>query len=162
MITIEVKDWHVLEVLDQLTAALEDTTPLMADIAAALFAESQRQFETESGPLGAWPSLQESTKELRTQAGTWPGRMLNVSAGGLTASVQVEYGNGWAAIGSNKVYAPMQFFGGTTSADSMIPGKRIPARPFLPMHPETSELSAQAQASLLDVLQHWLNNAAAS
>jgi len=34
-------------------------------------------------------------------------------------------------FGTNKIYGAMHQFGGTTSPESMFPGKDIPARPFL-------------------------------
>ncbi|MFD2379154.1 phage virion morphogenesis protein [Ottowia pentelensis] len=140
MITIEVKDRQVLDMLNRLMRGMADTTPVMADVAAGLLSQSERQFATESGPFGPWPDLSDTTKALRTERGTLPGKMLQAS-GALAASVQAAHGNGWASIGSNKPYAAMQFFGGTTSSTSMIPGKAIPARPFLPFHPETHELT---------------------
>lgn len=158
MITIEVKDSEVLDTLNRLARGMADTTPLMADVAQALLSESERQFANESGPLGAWPDLSDTTKDLREIYGTWPGKKLQAS-GALAASVQAAHGNGWASIGTNKVYAAMQFFGGTTSPDSMIPGKTIPARPFLPFHPETHELTPEAEASVLDILDAWLSHA---
>lgn len=68
--------------------------------------------------------------------------------------MQVTHGNSWTSIGTNKVYTAMQFFGGTTS---MIPGQIIPARPFLPLHPETHELTTETEASVLDILEAWLS-----
>lgn len=161
MITIEVNDRHVLDLLDRLMRGLSDTTPVMADIAQALASESERQFATESGPLGAWPGLsEESTIPLRTKKGSWPGQKLQVSAGGLAPSVQTAYGKDFASISSNKPYSAMQMFGGTTSASSMIPGKAIPARPYLPFNPETLELSDQAEDNVLDILNAWLDGLA--
>lgn len=157
MISIEVNDLEVLDMLNRLVRGMADTTPVMADIAAVLASESERQFATESGPFGPWPDLSDTTKAMRAAHGTWPGKMLQVTAGGLAPSVQVDHGNGWASIGTNKPYAAMQFFGGTTSPASMIPGEAIPARPFLPFDPYTSQLTPQAEASVLDVLTGWLD-----
>ena len=93
---------------------------------------------------------------MREIYGTWPGKKLQAS-GALAASVQVAHGNSWASIGTNKAYTAMQFFGGTTSPDSMIPGETITARPFLPFHPETHELTPETEASVLDILEAWLS-----
>ena len=46
---------------------------------------------------------------------------------------------------------------GTTSARSMIPGKTIPARPYLPFNPRSSEITPEAQAAVLDVVNAWLS-----
>lgn len=158
MITIKVNDKSVLDALSKLTRGLADMTPVMADLAQVLARESDRQFATQSGPLGAWPSLSEQTTiPFRTKKGTWPGKMLQVSAGGLAPSVQTAYGSNFARIGSNKPYSAMHMFGGITSTKSMIPGKRIPARPYLPFNPQTSELSDPAKATVIEVLETYLS-----
>ena len=71
MITIEVKDQEVQEILSQLSGRVKDMSPVMAEIAHALASESERQFKTESGPLGKWPDLSEkTTKVLRIRVPT--------------------------------------------------------------------------------------------
>lgn len=159
MITIEVNDRPVLDVLDRLLGLMGDMSPVMADVAQALASEAEQQFETQSGPSGPWEALSEdATIPMRIRAGTWPGKVLQVS-GGLAASVQTSYGPDFASIGSNKVYAPMHMLGGTTAANSMIPGKTIPARPFLPFIPETGQLSPNAEATVLEILESILSRA---
>lgn len=161
MITIEVNDRSVLDALNALHRGLSDMTPVMNEIAQALASESERQFATQSGPLGAWPRLsEETTIPSRTQKGTWPGKMLQVSAGGLAPSILTAYGSDFASIGSNKPYSAMQMFGGTTSVSSMIPGKKIPARPYLPFNPETEEISTEANLTVLEILESFLGRLA--
>ena len=162
MITIEVKDDSVLAVLQKLVDGLDNMQPVMADLAQALASESERQFANESGPLGGWPDLSEyTTKVFRAKGGTWPGKMLQVSAGGLAASVQTAFGVDFARISSNKPYSAIQQFGGTTSPSSMIADKIIPARPYLPFHPVTRELSGPAQQTVLEILEGWIQSLAA-
>lgn len=157
MITVDVKDQEVLDMLSQLSGRVKNMRPAMADVAEALASESERQFKTQSGPLGKWPDLsEETTKVFRTRKGSWPGQILQVSAGGLSASVQTSFGANFASIGSNKPYAAMHMFGGVTSPKSMIPGKKIPARPFLPFNPQTQELSAPARATIIEILNDYL------
>lgn len=160
MIKVEVKDQDVLSVLSRLSAGIKDMRPAMANVAQALASESERQFATQSGAFGGWPSLTNTTIGLRSKKGTWPGRILDVSAAGLAASVQTSYGYNFASIGSNKPYAAMQMFGGTTSAKSMIPGKKIPARPYLPFNPQTGELTPKAKTTVLEVLQRYISQIA--
>lgn len=158
MPTIDTDD-QITPALEALMRRLDNTAPAFANIAAALASESERQFATESGPAGAWPDLsKQSTIPRRERAGTWPGRKLQVSAGGLAASVQTGYAPAEAWIGSNKPYAAMQHFGGTTSALSMIPNAEIPARPYLPFHPETNQLAPEAARTVLDVLETYLED----
>jgi len=154
MIAVEVKDQEVLAALGKLMAGLKDMRPAMANVAQALGSESERQFSTQSGPLGPWPGLAESTKHARGQQGTWPGRMLQVSAGGLAASVQTAFGSSFASIGSNKPYSAIHQFGGMAGRGHSA---KIPARPYLPFHPQTSELTQSAKATVLDVLDSYLS-----
>lgn len=159
MITIEVKNTAVLQALSKVQKELADMSAVMADLAQILASESELQFAQERGPVHPWSKLsEESTIPMRQRRGTWPGKMLQVSGGGLAASVQTDYGSHFASIGSNKAYAAMQFFGGTTSPKSMMPGKTIPARPFLPLDPESGKLSQSAEQSMLDVLGSWLDD----
>ena len=160
MITIEVNDRSVLDALERLRRGLTDMTPVMADVAQALASASERQFASQSGPLGPWPHLQDVTTGMRTERGTWPGQMLQVSAGGLAASVQTSHGSNFARIGTNQVYAAMHMFGGTTSSVSMIPGKKIPARPYLPFNPVTQEITAEANQTVLEILEGYLQRLA--
>lgn len=156
MIKVEVKDQDVLSLISRLSAGMKDMRPAMANVAQALANESERQFATQSGPYGNWPGLSSTTISLRSKKGTWPGKILDVSAGGLAASIQTSYGYNFASIGSNKPYAAMQMFGGTTSAKSMIPGKKIPARPYLPFNPQTDELTPKAKTTIMDILGTYL------
>ena len=156
MIKIEIKDQDVLTMLSRLQAGMKDMRPVMANVANALASASERQFATQSGPFGAWTALTDTTKSIRTKRGTWPGRILDVSTAGLASSVQTSYGADFARIGSNKPYSAMHMFGGTTSSASMIPGKKIPARPYLPFNPQTGDLTPQAKATVLEVLETYL------
>ena len=86
MITIEVNDQEVLAILNRLADGMKDMRPAMTDVAQVLASQSERQFATQSGPLGAWPDLADSTKAKRGKNGSWPGQILQVSAGGLAPS----------------------------------------------------------------------------
>jgi phage virion morphogenesis protein len=157
MVKIEIDDRDVMSALQALMRRGGDMSPAMANIAQVLASESERQFRDQAGPGGAvWPDLTEATKAMRKKRGTWPGATLQVSAGGLAASVQTGYAPAEAWIGSNKPYAAMHQFGGITSPRSMIPGKVIEARPFLPFDPQTERLSADAERTILEVLGGYL------
>lgn len=156
MIRIEIKDQEVLEALQRLQAAGADMTRAMADIAQALASESERQFRDESGPGGPWPDLAASTKAARARRGKWPGKMLQVSAAGLAVSLQTGYDAQSAWIGSNKPYAAIQALGGQAGR-----GRRttIPARMYLPVDPETGDLSGAARQTVMEVLRGHLARA---
>lgn len=153
MLTIEVNDQEVLAVLSRLAARTNDLRPAMANVAQALASESERQFATQSGPLGRWPDLADSTKAQRGKKGSWPGQMLQVSSGGLAASVQTAYGANFASIGSNKPYSHIHMFGGMAGRGHAA---KVPARPYLPFNPQTKELTPQASATILEIVQSYL------
>lgn len=155
MITIEVKDQEVLTVLNQLASRIKDMRPVMADVAQVLASESEHQFATQSGPYGKWPDLALSTKAARSKKGSWPGQILQVSAGGLAPSVQTDHGADFASISSNKPYSAIHMFGGNAGRGH---ASRIPARPYLPFNPQTKELTDSAKRTVLEVLNDFLFN----
>lgn len=158
MFQIDIDSQAVLTALARLQQATNNMSPVMANIAQALASESERQFQTETGPGGNWPDLSDTTKMFRERMGKWPGKKLQLSGGGLAASVQTGYDDNTAWIGSNKPYAAMHQFGGKTSPRSMIPNKTIQARPYLPFD-ATGALTDNAQHTILEILQAHLESA---
>ncbi|MEQ0902940.1 phage virion morphogenesis protein, partial [Pseudomonas aeruginosa] len=86
--------------------------PLMRGIAAELASITEENFENEGQSGEPWPALSEVTTNRRELARTWPGQMLQVTAGGLAASITTQATDSSALVGSNKPYAAMMFFGG--------------------------------------------------
>lgn len=159
MIQIDIEDRAVVAALTTLRAAARDLKPAMRDISVAFSSESKRQFAKEVGPDNTpWARLRPVTVRQRKREGKWPGKKLRRS-GQLAASVTPGANEQSAWIGSNKPYAAMHFFGGTTSPRSAIPNKQIPARPFLPMDPGTKRLSPSVQTTALELLQRHLARA---
>ncbi len=154
--TIEVKDKEVRSLLKRLTRKLQDTDPLMSNIAALMASATESQFAGEKGPDGqAWPGLAEATKTEREKHGTWPGKMLQISSAGLAASIQTEHGNDYAQIGTNKVYGPIHFFGGEAGRGHKA---TIPARPYLPISAE-GNLAETTKQDILKIMQNYLDSA---
>lgn len=110
MFEIPVKDVGVATTLGRIAKGLKDATPLARAIAGTLETETERNFAAEGRP--AWLGLAPATAKRRTKAGTWPGKILQVS-GKLAASVATDYGRDYARIGSNRRYAAIQQLGGT-------------------------------------------------
>ncbi|MEW5819919.1 MAG: phage virion morphogenesis protein [Cyanobacteriota bacterium] len=75
-----------------------------------------------------WKGLAESTKKQRKKEGKWPGIILQKSQGGLAQSITSEYGDDYAIVGTNKVYAAIHQFGGPAGRGKKV---KIPARPYL-------------------------------
>jgi phage virion morphogenesis protein len=86
-------------------------SPLMNILAGIMHDEVEENFAEEGRPK--WQDLAPSTKRQRTRKGTWPGKILQVSAGGLAASIIQQADDSSAQVGTNKRYAARQHFGGT-------------------------------------------------
>lgn len=147
MIEIDYKDRSVLNALRRLDDRLGNLKPAMRDIAGVLADASERAFQDEADPAtGApWAPLTEATVGMRGDA-----HPILQRSGQLAASISPDWGRDFAAAGTNKVYAAMHQFGGTTAADSMIPGKDIPARPFLGLGDEDRD-------EILDIIRGHLD-----
>lgn len=109
---IEINDRPVLDALNRLAAAGRDLTPAMRAISMALLSQTEANFAAQSGPTGPWPALKKSTIKGRERQGTWPGKILQVRAGGLAASVTPFASATEAGVGTNKVYAAIHQLGG--------------------------------------------------
>jgi phage virion morphogenesis protein len=110
----------VMQVLTSLIEWLDDLSEPMNDIAAVLESATESAFEAEADPATgqAWASLSDAYLKAKLQR--QGGKILQMSAGGLAASVTAESDDFWAAIHQS---------GGT---DDMPTGPAdIPARPYL-------------------------------
>lgn len=149
MIDIDVPYRPVVAAMRQLLAGLQERRELMGEMAGIMVRSTERNF-AEGGRPGGWADLHPGTKEARRKQGTWPGQILVRSAGGLAASIQADWDDNHAVAGTNKAYAAIHQFGGTTRPHVIKPrykralafggvivrqvnhpGSRIPARPFL-------------------------------
>lgn len=110
MLGFEVKDEGVTALYRRLAGGYHNTTPLTRAIAGIFEAETEANFAAEGRPH--WMGLAPSTIRNRKRAGTWPGKMLQVSAAGLAASIVTQYNRTESRIGSNKRYAAIQHLGG--------------------------------------------------
>lgn len=150
MIDIELPYRPVVAALRQLLDNLQERRELMGELAGIMTRSTQLNF-AEGGRPGRWADLHPGTKEARRKQGTWPGQILVRSgAGGLASSIQADWDDNQAVAGTNKAYAAIHQFGGTTRPHVIKPrdkralafggvivrqvnhpGSRIPARPFL-------------------------------
>jgi len=146
-IKIEKGPWDELE---QVADGLSNATPLMRAIAAELESQTEANFEAEGRPH--WMGLAPSTKRQREKQGTWPGKILQRSAGGLAASITSEHDADSATIGSNKVYAAIQHLGGQAGRGRKV---KIPAREYLPVTAQ-GDLQPAAEEGVLGVVNDYL------
>ena len=148
MIVIKYDDADVLSVLTQLHERMGDLSPVMQQIAGYMHDSSEQAFANQRDPVTGdpWPEFSDTTLQLRPdRAG---GQLLRDSAQ-LVGSLMQESDGLSAYYATDKPYAAMHQFGGTTSPRSMIPNVEIPARPFL-------GLDDVAKEDILDMLAGYL------
>ncbi|MCH4295579.1 phage virion morphogenesis protein [Shewanella sp. 3B26] len=128
--------------LAAIAAKGEKLGPLMNDIGEMLLFSHQERNAQGIAPDGTpWAPLSAATQALKPRHQTTPLRLNDI----LLNQLAYQADDQGLELGSNMVYAAMQQFGGTTSPKSMIPGKEIPARPFL-------GLSDEDEASVLEMV----------
>lgn len=147
-LAIDVTDRDVIDALDQLLASGKDLRPAMRQISQVLLDNIEEALDNEADPeTGApWQNLAESTIAQRLAKGKWPGKMLQLSQGGLASSFSASYGADFAQAGSNKPYAAIHHFGGLAGRGGKV---HIPARPYAGLSPEGRD-------EVLDILTRHL------
>lgn len=155
MFDVKIESQAVMHTLNQMEHSTHNASPLMASISNELFSQTEANFAAEGRPK--WMGLKPSTIAMRTKRGSWPGRMLQISAGGLAGSISTSSDATSATVGSNKVYAAMQQLGGTTSSRSMIPNKVIAPRPYLPVDAQ-GRIQPEAEDGILRLANDYLAN----
>ncbi|QTH16513.1 phage virion morphogenesis protein [Pseudomonas corrugata] len=147
MFTLELNHQHLQQTLNKVEKTIGDLTPLMHSLAAELASQTEENFEHEGRP--EWPELSDTTTERRAKTGHWPGKILQVSAAGLAASITTQVTESSALVGSNKPYAAMMQFGGDQADFPQLWGD-IPGHPYLPMDAE-GNLQPEAEKAILDL-----------
>ncbi|WP_257835319.1 phage virion morphogenesis protein [Burkholderia glumae] len=84
------------------------------------------------------------------------GLMILQDSGQMAASMTTDSGEDYSAIGSNKVYAAIQHFGGQAGLGLKV---TIPGRPWLPVTAD-GELQPEAITPVLDTILRHLMDAA--
>ncbi|MBE3653489.1 phage virion morphogenesis protein [Vibrio navarrensis] len=126
--SVRVNDAEVQEALNQLIKRGTDLTPAMANIGEELLISHDQRFRDQKSPEGIpWAPLSEATKSLKSKNVDTILVLNHVLSG--TLNYQASSDN--LLFGSPLEYAATHQFGRTTSPNSMIPNKEIPARPFL-------------------------------
>jgi len=151
MIEAKLEYQPVLRAMRRAADEMGNGRPLMRSVAGIMMRAVEDNFEQEGRPK--WKDLHPGTKLSRQKQNTWPGKILQRS-GGLASSIQQQFDGQSAVVGTNKVYAAIQNFGGRTSPHVIRPktkralsfggivvrqvnhpGSNIPARPFLRLTP---------------------------
>jgi len=123
-----------------------DTRSLMAQLGEYLQSSTQDRFKTQTAPDGsAWQVLFPHTLKRKKHN---PQKVLT-ERDFLRKNIRYQVlGSTTVQVRSNSVYAAMHQFGGTTSANSMMPNKPIPARTFL-------GLSHADRQEIQDIIADW-------
>jgi phage gpG-like protein len=173
-ISIAVDDAALQRQLADLLGRLARPAPALREIGAVVRDSARQRFRTETGPDGTrWPANSDTTlmRYLGGRAGSFRktatatggqgltakgakrlgGKKILTDRGDLADTLAYQLGDGGrsVAIGSNRVYAAMQQFGGTRADHPHLWGD-IPARPFL-------GISKQDEAAILDILRDHLS-----
>jgi phage virion morphogenesis protein len=126
MIEIKIEDKKVSQLIARLVKKAGDMSPVMRVITEIMHDAVEENFEKEGQPK--WTPLAKSTKKQRARKGHWPGKILQVSPGGLAQSISRESDSHSARVGTNKIYAAIQQLGGKAGKNHAA---TIPERPFL-------------------------------
>ena len=151
--TITIDDAQVQAALTKLSRHVTNLTPIMEDIGAKLGDLTEDAFQAE-GP--GWPALKPAT--VKRRGSVHP--ILQVSAGGLAASITHGGDATSAWVGASKVYAAVHQFGNPANKMYNRPGGNpapIPPRPYLPYR--DGALTPAAQAEVMDILTDALRAA---
>lgn len=167
---ITIDDKKLQAALMRLQKSASDITPVMRKLAGMMAAETEQNFADEGRPK--WQPLSDATKRARIGGSKAYGKNGKMKAsaqrqvdsgfrilqhtGGLAASISTDYSSMEAVIGSNKVYAAIQHFGGDAGRGRSV---EIPARPYLPLTAD-DQLPSEVQDAMLDSIIDHLKSAA--
>lgn len=148
MIEVKVDNKNVLAALERLSKATANPRPALKKIGERLVLSTKQRFETSTAPDGKkWQANSDATLRMGLHGGNHFKKNGSLKKSGasylankkpligkthkLASGIDYSLEGNHLRIGSPMKYAAMQQFGGITSPRSMIPGKHIPARPFL-------------------------------
>ena len=158
--TVKIDDRDLREAIRKVSFAIDDMTPVFADIAGAMQEAAEDSLANEESPSGEkWARLSNTTKDDRERQGYGRDGPILQRTGRLVGSIVAEWGQDFARAGTNVAYATTLFYGakkgefGTGSRGTPIPFGDIPAREFLGISDE------QASDFLSRVHQHVLRGA---
>lgn len=149
--------------LDRLAGALDDMTPVMAEIGEQLQETTEARFDQGADPEGhPWAPKSQTTIDAYVRRGKTADRRPLWGPGEgirLARSFHSVFGPSFVEIGTNAIQSAVMQFGakkgafGKTKRGSSIPWGDIPARPFLGL----SELDRQ---NIADTVEEWLERVA--
>ena len=167
MITIEVKDKEVLDVLNQMVSRMIDLRPALNEIGEDMVQSTKDRFVSATAPdgtpwqknsdvtleryLGLFASSHKKDGTLSKAGEKRLGNKKPLTGETHALAGQINYqvnGSSSVSIGSPMVYAAMEQFGGTRAEFPHLWGD-IPARPFL-------GVSDSDSANIVDIVSSYL------
>ena len=154
MFTIEVQSDRIQKALRDIGNAVQNMSPVMRAIGLELIAETEDNFSNQGRPH--WMGLAPSTIKQRAKHGTWPGMILQRSAGGLAASIMSFHDSNSVSVGvgGHIKYGAIHQFGGKAGRGHQ---STIPARPFLPIDKQ-GNLTDSAEEAVMSIVSHYLRS----
>ncbi|MGR2850381.1 phage virion morphogenesis protein [Vibrio vulnificus] len=126
--SIEMNEAAVQAKFKELLERTEHMEPAMMEIGEELLISHDQRFRDQRSPDGVpWAPLSETTKSLKTKNVD----TILVLNRFLSRTLNYQASSDNLLFGSPLEYAATHQFGRTTTPNSMIPNKAIPARPFL-------------------------------
>ena len=174
--TITVQDQGVRNALNQLLQRSQNLQPVLIQLGEDITERTKRRFDTSTKPDGQkWKDNSAATlamlaarlgKSYRTNGGdlnrNGMARIANKKpligeSGDLCRQIIYQASTDTLSVRATTTYAAIHQFGGRTSPRSMIPGKTIPARPFMPIT-ANGQLYPQERADILQAINDYLTN----
>lgn len=147
------------EIIELLKNKLANKSKLFVAVAETMRTAVLKNFETEGSRIGKpWQRLSHQTIKQREKKGYWPGKILQ-RTGQLKRSILSSYGEDFAQVSTNLIYAAIQNYGGIihrstlktylkkkishkeakTPRQNKMSSIRIPARPFMHLNNQDIE-----------------------
>ncbi|MFN3695329.1 MAG: phage virion morphogenesis protein [Ignavibacterium sp.] len=153
------------EIIEMLKSKLKNKSKLMVAVAETMRTAVLKNFETEGSRIGKpWQRLSHQTIKQREKKGYWPGKILQ-RTGQLKRSIISSYGEDYAQVSTNLIYAAIQNYGGIIhrstiktilkkkinsnpltksqrqykAGSNKMSSIRIPARPFMKLNDQDIE-----------------------
>ena len=160
MISVRV-DTRQLGRIDGLRGRLEDLSPAMAAIGAAILSEVDLGFREQRDPWGQdWAPLSEATTiPMRRRGGGAGSNKILRDTGVLANSFSAKANRKSAVVGTKDKRAGTHQFGarqgayGRTRRNGPLPWGDIPARPMLPIRNNRVELPEEMQLEIIDAVE---------
>ena len=131
------RDQRITKRLQHMIRNGQDLKPALEEIGSVILSSIDENFLQEGryseagsphGGSNRWENLAQSTQDAREKKGKWPGKILQMSQGGLASSIQKVVTDTSLGIGTNKKYGRIQNKGGQAGRNKSV---TIPARPYL-------------------------------